>query len=518
MVLPTIRHPLNTSLSSYCSSAVLLVCLWALLDTAQADFVVYRLPGSQSTVLLEGKTKSVGPNTFEYTHPTMGTIILSRESALVIKAPTRQEEYRRLAAHAKQTQAFDDYIQAARFALRSGMLEAFRDCCNAAYKIEPMHPTMLRLLEARKRIEQPIDALASSQSELQGAVPTQGMQVVRSPHYIMLHDTGETKSGRKRLPRWQSRLDLLENVYEAYFMKFALEGRVLDPPTEPLKVVLFGQEADYMRYTRQRDESLANALGYWSAEDNIAVFFDQGTTEKMRMLDAHAKELAKNKLRARGTAQSRDAAYLANTVELLVKMTREADDVEVVSHEATHQLAGNTGLMPRNQIALRWAHEGLATYFETSSDSGWGGIGAVNEGRLKSYQRLSADPNRARIEPLVTDALFDLARDSREAADAYGYAWALTHFLMENHFDELMEYYHQVSLLEPKQHRTLLGWLPDGQPGSNSAPATGLDRRELLKCFRAAFGDLAALEQAWHVHMRSLETDLDRARREFETP
>jgi len=337
MVLPTIRHPLNTSLSSYCSSAVLLVCLWVLLDTAQADFVVYRLPGSQSTVLLEGKTKSVGPNTFEYTHPTMGTIILSRESALVIKAPTRQEEYRRLAAHAKQTQAFDDYIQAARFALRSGMLEAFRDCCNAAYKIEPMHPTMLRLLEARKRIEQPIDALASSQSELQGAVPTQGMQVVRSPHYIMLHDTGETKSGRKRLPRWQSRLDLLENVYEAYFMKFALEGRVLDPPTEPLKVVLFGQEADYMRYTRQRDESLANALGYWSAEDNIAVFFDQGTTEKMRMLDAHAKELAKNKLRARGTAQSRDAAYLANTVELLVKMTREADDVRAIEKLSSTQ-------------------------------------------------------------------------------------------------------------------------------------------------------------------------------------
>jgi hypothetical protein len=497
----------------------MLVSLWCLVDIARADFVLYRLPGSQSSVLLEGKTKSVGSNTFEYTHPTMGTIILSRESALVIKAPTRQEEYRRLVAHAKQTQAFDDYIQAARFALRSGMLEAFRDCCNAAYKIDPMHPTMLRLLEARKRIEQPIIAASdSSQSQLQAAVPVQGMQVVRSPHYIMLHDTGESKSGRKRLPRWQSRLDLLEEVYEAYFMKFALEGRVLDPPTEPLQVVLFGQEADYLRYTRQRDESLANALGYWSAEDNIAVFFDQGTTQKMRMLEAHAKELAKNKLRARGTAQSRDAAYLANTVELLVKMTREADDVEVVSHEATHQLAGNTGLMPRNQIALRWAHEGLATYFETSSDSGWGGIGAVNEGRLKSYQRLSVDPNRARLEPLVTDALFDLARDSREAADAYGYAWALTHFLMENHFSELMEYYHQVSLLEPKEHRSLLGSVPAGEPRSSSAQPTGLDRRELLKCFRNAFGDLRTLEQAWHTHMRALETDLDRARREFQNP
>jgi len=286
-------------------------------------------------------------------------------------------------------------------------------------------------------------------------------------------------------------------MYEAFFMKFALEGVVLEIPKEPLKVVLFGQEQDYLRYSRQRDASLASALGYWSAEDNIAVFFDQGTTERMRMLDAHAKELAKNKLRARGTAQSRDAAYLANTVELLVKLTRESDDVEVVSHEATHQLAGNTGLMPRGQVALRWAHEGLASYFETSSDSGWGGIGAVNEGRLKSYQRVSSDPRRARVELLITDGLFDIARDTREAADAYGQAWALTHFLMEHHFQALVEYCRQVAELQTKGFGRGEG---------------GLDRRELVRLFKERFGEIESLEQQWHSHMRTLETDLDRAR------
>jgi hypothetical protein len=484
-----------------------LAILWMFFSGwACADFVLYQLPGSQTTVLLEGKTKSVGPSTFEYTHPTMGTITLSRESAMVIKAPTREEEYRRLSSHARETKAFDDYIQAARFALRSGMLEAFRDCCNAAYKIDPEHPTMLRLLEARRKLRQPLSSQDSEQqgaeAELRAAVPTEGMQIVRSEHYVMLHDTGDTKSGRKRIPRWQARLELLENMYEAFFMKFALEGVVLEIPREPLKVVLFGQEQDYLRYSRQRDASLASALGYWSSEDNIAVFFDQGTTERMRLLDAHAKELAKNKLRARGTAQSRDAAYLANTVELLVKLTRESDDVEVVSHEATHQLAGNTGLMPRGQVALRWAHEGLASYFETSSDSGWGGIGAVNEGRLKSYQRVSSDPQRARVELLITDGLFDIARDTREAADAYGQAWALTHFLMEHHFQALVEYYRQVAELQTNG-------IGRGGVGRGEG---GLDRRELVRLFKERFGQIEALERQWHSHMQTLQTDLDRAR------
>jgi len=459
---------------------------------AHADFVVYRLPGTQVTVLLEGKTKGVGQGTFEYTHPSLGTLTFSHESALVIKAPTKLEEYRRLANVARQEQRFDDYIQAARFALRSGFLEEFRECCNAAYKIQPDHPTMLRLLEARKRIKQPVTGWESSEQQLRDSVPIPSMELARSDHYLLLHDTGSSKVGRRRQSRWQSRLDLLEKVYESYFMKFALEGVVLEPPKEPMKVVLFGKEQDYVSYSQQRDPSLVGALGYWSSEDNVAVFFDQGTTQRMRDLEQHSKELQRNKMRARGTVQAKDAAYLANTVELLVKLTREDDDIEVVSHEATHQLAGNTGIMPRDQIALRWAHEGLASYFETSSDAGWGGIGAVNENRLKSYYRVSSDPRRADIGLLVCDGLFDIARNQQEEAEVYGQAWGLTHFLMERHFEKLIGYYRKISEIQ-----TTHGSITRGQ---------------LVELFTDSFGDLRILQSQWHAYMRELKTDLDRAR------
>ena len=485
MILGTAAKKLQ-SLCGVCAA------LMGISMAVRADFVVYRLPGSEVTVLLEGRTKGVGQGTFEYTHPSLGTLTFSHEAALMIKAPTKIEEYRRLFGQARQSQSFDGYIQSARFAIRSGLLDEFRDCCNAAYKIQPDHPTMQRLLEARKKFKQPLADWQQCEKELRESVPLAKMEVARSDHYLLLHDTGSNKVGRRRQSRSQVRLDLLEKVYESYFMKFALEGVVLEPPKQPMKVVLFGQEQDYVSYSQQRDPGLIGALGYWSAEDNVAVFFDQGTTQRMKALEQHSKELQRNKLRARGTTQAKDAAYLANTVELLVKLTREEDDIEVVSHEATHQLAGNTGIMPRNKIALRWAHEGLASYFETSSDAGWGGIGAVNENRLKSYYRVSSDPRRADIALLVCDGLFDLAKNQQEEAEVYGQAWGLTHFLMERRFVELIEYYRKVSELE-----------------STNGTVT---RGELVKLFAESFGDLKKLQTQWHAYMRELRTDLDRAR------
>ena len=456
---------------------------------AIADFVIYQIPGSDSSVVLEGNAKIFGMGVIEFTHP-LGTIALARENATVVPCPTRQEEFDKLFAKAKRAKTVDDFLSAAHQALRRGLLKEFRECCNAAYQVDSQHPAVQRLLEARARIKKPI--LASDQviDELKAFVDLPKMEVARSAHYVMLHDTGASKTSKGRQTRSDKRLELLEMVYESYFMKFALDGIVLPCPEEPMKVVLFGDETDYLRFSKQLDSSLGSALGYWSPKNNIAVFFDQGTTQRMRALQQRSEELQRQKVRARGTAASKEAAHLANTLELLVKIIREEDDIEVVSHEATHQLAGNTGLMPRDKIALRWAHEGLASYFETSSDAGWGGIGAVNQGRLKGYRRVASDPQRASLELLVSDLIFDQAVDGRERADAYGHAWALTHFLMETRSESLIEYYRKISEISESEE--------------------GMDRRVLIDQFRECFGDMRLLEGQWHQYMSGLKTDLDR--------
>ncbi|MFO0012332.1 MAG: DUF1570 domain-containing protein [Planctomycetota bacterium] len=472
-------------------STLVLVAIALLAPPAAADFVIYNLPGSDLAVVLEGNAKILGLGVIEFSHP-LGTIAFGRENATVIQCPTRQEEFAKLFAKAKRSGTIDDYLAAANQALRRGLLKEFRECCNAAYRVAPNHPAMQRLLEARNRIRKPIQENEQTLNDLKTFVDRTSMEAMSSPHYLMLHDTGTTKAGKGRQTRSAKRLELLETVYESYFMKFALDGILLPCPEERLKVVLFGDEQDYQRFSTQLDASLGSALGYWSPSNNIAVFFDQGTTQRMRALQQVSTALQRQKVLARGTAASKETAHLANTLELLVKIIREEDDIEVVSHEATHQLAGNTGLMPRDKIAMRWAHEGLASYFETSSDAGWGGIGAVNQGRLKGYRRVSSDPQRAPLELLVSDLLFDKAADGRERSDAYGQAWALTHFLMETRSEALIEYYRTISELSQSEQ--------------------GIQRGELVDRFRECFGDLRSLESQWHQYMAGLKTDIDRMR------
>jgi len=461
---------------------------------AYADFVLYALPGTDKIILLEGTTKRGGFGIIEYTHPSHGTIVLNQDSATVIKAPSKSDDFRKMLSKAKNSKEVDDYISAAKVAIKRGLFKEFLECCSAAYKIDPKNPTILRLIEVRNRIKQPLqDDAKESETRIREIVNLPSMRVQISDHYILLHDTPDTKTFRRRKSRADLRLELLETVYESYFMKFALDGILLEPPQERMMVVLFHDEKDYQRYCTQIDPTLLSAAGFWSPVDNACVFYDQGSSERMKALDELNADLKRAKNQARGTSVSRDTAHLSNTIDLLVKVAKEEDDIEVVSHEATHQLAGNTGLMPRGKIALRWAHEGLASYFETSSDAVWNGIGAVNERRLKSYYRVSSDETMRSIELLVSDLLFDGAQNARAEVDAYGQAWALTHYLMENKPEKLVEYYRRTSEL-------------DTSDGS-------IKRKELVDVFVDVFGDLNKLEVDWHLYMRSLETDIDRLRK-----
>jgi hypothetical protein len=464
-----------------------------MLCPAHADFVLYALPGTDKVILLEGTTKRGGYGIIEYTHPAHGTVVLNQDSATVIKAPSKTDDFKKLLSKAKSSKNIDDYISAANIAIRRGLFKEFLECCSAAYKIDPKNPTILRLIEARNRIKRPLTDANGAESRIREIVNRPSMKVQFSDHYILLHDIPDEKANRRKKTRAELRLDLLETVYESYFMKFALDGILLEPPQERMMVVLFNDEKDYHRYSTQIDPTLLSSAGFWSPVDNACVFYDQGSSDRMKALDELNADLKRVKNQARGTAAGRDTAHLSNTIDLLVKVAKEEEDIEVVSHEATHQLAGNTGLMPRGKIALRWAHEGLASYFETSSDAVWNGIGAVNERRLNSYIRVSSDEKRRSIELLISDLLFDGAQSSREEVDAYGQAWALTHYLMENKPEKLVEYYRRTSEIDPS----------DGP----------IQRKELVGIFVEVFGDLNKLEVDWHLYMRTLETDIDRLRK-----
>ena len=87
------------------------------------DFVIYSLPGTKLKTIFEGKTKVIAAGMVEYTHPAFGVIVLNMDDAVVIKAPGRFEDFKKLRLKAGKSKRSEDYIEAAREALRQGLLK-----------------------------------------------------------------------------------------------------------------------------------------------------------------------------------------------------------------------------------------------------------------------------------------------------------------------------------------------------------------------------------------------------------
>ena len=83
---------------------------FGIVERTRADFVIYRLPGTKLVAVLEGKTKILAGRLLEYTHPAFGSMALDLDDALVVKAPTRQEEYKKLFNKASKSKDIRDYL------------------------------------------------------------------------------------------------------------------------------------------------------------------------------------------------------------------------------------------------------------------------------------------------------------------------------------------------------------------------------------------------------------------------
>ena len=236
---------------------------------------------------------------------------------------------------------------------------------------------------------------------------------------------------------------------------------------------------------------MSKAAGFYSKKDGVSVFYDQGTNEVYQALDALNRKLRSRKDVAirdphLGTA---DRVRFIETLDLLSKVAKENADIEVVSHEATHHMAGATNLMPDDAQVPIWAAEGLATYFESPKEAAWSGIGAVNKDRLNRYRELANDREHSSIDFVVSDRIFIRATTMDGVLHGYGHSWALTHFLMERYPKKLIEYYRVAAKLRSEDR------IP---PEKN------------LEAFNSVFGsNKADLEREWRSYMRELKTDVE---------
>lgn len=456
---------------------------------ALADVVLYRLPIARAAVvMLEGATTVNPGGTVTYSHPRYGRIYFDLDSIEIKKAPTLSAQFNRLLGKAGKDA--DQRMSIAQWALRNGLLPQFYQAIDKVLEVSPDHPRASLVKQLKQKMDAPIGDSSKQIAEMRAMVGRNDMKVKESKHFVLMHDTPNTQT-RGKLTRADERTELLETVYECFLLRFYAYGVELEIPKERLKVLLFNEYKDFRLFCDKLSPSLASASGFWEHERNTSVFFDHGTNDQYKSMKELSDQLQRRKKEAIRDRELNAAATvrLADTLKMLIEIEREDNDITVVSHETTHQMAGNTGLLPRHVQVPSWVHEGLATYFETPDGATWAGIGAVNEERLDWYRALERDRVHSNIGFIVGDQIFDYAGSLGAKLHGYGQAWALTHFLIEKHFNGLMAFYRR------------LGEMP---------PDTFLSQEIVNQIFDESIKvDRDTLDKEWRSYMSTLKTDLE---------
>ena len=236
---------------------------------------------------------------------------------------------------------------------------------------------------------------------------------------------------------------LLQRLMAGYYRYWKTADLNLQQPEFPLIAIIFASQSDYVKYaTADVGPAVAQAQGYYSAKSNRVITYD---------LTATVNPATTNR-------------------ELQKRLQRNQANIATVVHEATHQLAFNSGLHTRYADNPNWLTEGMAMFFETPdirNSSGWRTIGRVNPVRLKRFRSFAAGdrPADSLNRMLSTNKSFE--GEIADVTNMYSQAWAFNYFLIRKHRKEYIAY------LKTLQQKKCLIW------------DSAADR---LKDFETAFG------------------------------
>jgi len=263
-----------------------------------------------------------------------------------------------------------------------------------------------------------------------------GFDVVTTRHYVIC------TSARRQYAQWCG--TLFERLFTSFHNYWKLRGVKLTEPDFPLIAIVLQDEKAFAAFaTKDAGADAATAKGYYSIGSNRMVLYD---------------------LTAGAGGQAADDADISR---LLADVPF---NIATVIHEATHQIAFNSGMHVRYADNPLWLVEGMAMYFETpdlSSKTGWKTAGALNDHRLDQFRDfVSSRREGDSLETLIgADGRFN---DARTMPDAYAEAWALSDFLIRTRKEAYVGY---LKTLAAKPRLIF------------DTPA------ERLAEFRAAFGD-----------------------------
>jgi hypothetical protein len=273
-----------------------------------------------------------------------------------------------------------------------------------------------RELHKQEKIGIPFSPLSAEElgEQLQAEFGEQ-FSIVKTKHFVIC------SSADPRYARWCG--TLFERLLTSFRKQWRRKETDLKPPGLPLSAIVFSNQQEFAEYaTRDAGaETAATAKGYYSIKNNRMVLYD---------LTAELK-----------------GSRPRTTNEINTRLATSAFNVATIVHEATHQIAFNTGMHTRYADNPVWLTEGMAMYFETpdlKSKTGWKTAGKVNRKRNRQFREFLT--NRRGPDSLITLIQNDKRfTDGTTIADAYAEAWALSHYLIRTKRNAYLNYLERIS-------------------------------------------------------------------------
>lgn len=247
-----------------------------------------------------------------------------------------------------------------------------------------------------------------SQSEMRGQLLREygkQFEVSGTGNYLVVHPAGERDL-------WAQRF---EELYRSFIHYFSVRGLRPAAPAFPLVAVVFPSQRAFADYVAQiaGTAPAPGIVGFYSPLTNRILLYDV----------------------ARGGPADADWRQNASTI----------------IHEATHQMAFNSGIHSRVALPPRWVGEGLAMLFEAPGvwDAQQHALAKdrINEPRLAMFRQYASGQRAEGSLPRFlqdSDRLFSTA-----PAAAYCEAWALTFFLSETEPAKYLRYLSRTAAREP---------------------------------------------------------------------
>lgn len=263
--------------------------------------------------------------------------------------------------------------------------------------------------------------------ELLKSLP-QGFKLHSSQHYLVAYETSDAYA------RWVAILyERLYRGFHSYWKQFGVE---IEEPTHPMIVIILDNQASFKEFaTEDTGADPGTMLAYYHMLKNRVVMYDMT-----------------------GVEEATNGQRNIKTSEQISKVMSQPNSLNMVAtiiHEATHQLAYNSGLQQRLAPVPMWLNEGLAEFFETpdvKSKSGWKGIGVVNGVRLQQFRGYQNARQADSLETLIKAD--DRFRDGSTVLDAYAESWVLFHYLAKTRKEKFGAYIKFVSEKKPLVEET----------------------------------------------------------------